>query len=250
MLLPRDAPANGARRSFLKAAGLKGRTLALLGLQHRGGRWPFARARSGCTSPSAVATWPAAPWTCRRSASIFGRISVRLRRRPDTRRDGCDALSIHLALAPETRGVVNAALLARLKPGAFVINTSRAEIRRPGRAGSGCRTRDVRAALDVFRGEPEGGAAAFWIPFVAGADEWTPHIGASTEQAQEAIAAETVRIVRTFKHTGKVPNVGNLATRTPATCRLIVRHRDSPACSRTCSISCAPRPSTSRKPRT
>ena len=56
----------------------------------------------------------------------------------------------------------------------------------------------------------------------------THHIGASTTQAQEAIAAETVRIVRTFKDTGKVPNVVNLATRTPATCRLIVRHRDRP----------------------
>ena len=56
----------------------------------------------------------------------------------------------------------------------------------------------------------------------------THHIGASTEQAQEAIAAETVRIVRTFRETGRVPNVVNLATRTPATHMLVVRHRDRP----------------------
>ena len=43
-----------------------------------------------------------------------------------------------------------------------------------------------------------------------------------------AIAAETVRIVRTYKETGRVPNVVNLATRTPATHMLIVRHRDRP----------------------
>ena len=54
------------------------------------------------------------------------------------------------------------------------------------------------------------------------------HIGASTEQAQEAIAAETVRIIKTFKETGKVPNVVNLAERTSATHLLVVRHRDRP----------------------
>jgi D-3-phosphoglycerate dehydrogenase len=56
----------------------------------------------------------------------------------------------------------------------------------------------------------------------------THHIGASTDQAQEAIAAETVRIIREFKETGKVPNVVNLARQTPATHRLVVRHLDRP----------------------
>jgi D-3-phosphoglycerate dehydrogenase len=56
----------------------------------------------------------------------------------------------------------------------------------------------------------------------------THHIGASTDQAQEAIAAETVRIVGSYKHTGRVPNVVNLAKRTPATHMLVVRHRDRP----------------------
>ena len=56
----------------------------------------------------------------------------------------------------------------------------------------------------------------------------THHVGASTDQAQEAIAAEAVRIVRTFKETGRVPNVVNLARRSPATHMLVVRHRDKP----------------------
>ena len=56
----------------------------------------------------------------------------------------------------------------------------------------------------------------------------THHIGASTDQAQDAIAAETVRIVAEFKNTGKVPNVVNLAQQTPATHRLVVRHLDRP----------------------
>lgn len=56
----------------------------------------------------------------------------------------------------------------------------------------------------------------------------THHIGGSTNQAQEAIAAETVRIITLYAATGKVPNVVNLAIKTPATHRLIVRHRDRP----------------------
>ena len=52
--------------------------------------------------------------------------------------------------------------------------------------------------------------------------------GASTDQAQEAITAEAVRIVTTYKQTGQAPNVVNLARKTPATHMLVVRHRDRP----------------------
>ena len=85
------------------------------------------------------------------------------------------------------------------------------------------------SALDVFDNEPTAATADFSTPLVALPGVYgTHHIGASTDQAQEAIAAETVRIVRAFKETGKVPNVVNLARRTPATHMLIVRHRDRP----------------------
>jgi D-3-phosphoglycerate dehydrogenase len=83
--------------------------------------------------------------------------------------------------------------------------------------------------LDVFANEPTGATGAFsdalmTLPNVYG----THHIGASTDQAQEAIAAETVRIVAAYKNTGNVPNVVNLAKKTPATHMLVVRHRDRP----------------------
>ena len=71
--------------------------------------------------------------------------------------------------------------------------------------------------------------AEFVVPLVAEPGVYgTHHIGASTEQAQEAIAAETVRIIAAFSHTGRVPNAVNLARRTPATHLLVVRHRDRP----------------------
>ncbi|MBV9957606.1 MAG: hydroxyacid dehydrogenase, partial [Acidobacteria bacterium] len=90
-------------------------------------------------------------------------------------------------------------------------------------------TRGIRAGLDVYANEPAGGTGEFADEIAREAGLYgTHHIGASTEQAQEAIAAETVRIVQTFQETGEVPNVVNLAARTPATHMLVVRHRDRP----------------------
>ena len=60
------------------------------------------------------------------------------------------------------------------------------------------------------------------LPGVVG----THHVGASTEQAQNAIAAEVVRIVAAFKASGEVPNAVNLCGRSPARWLLTVRHRD------------------------
>jgi D-3-phosphoglycerate dehydrogenase len=140
-----------------------------------------------------------------------------------------DVLSVHVALAPETKALVNAAVLDRLKPGAIFINTARGEVVDYSALADAVTGKHLRVGLDVFAKEPSSSVGDMHddlisLPGVYG----THHIGASTEQAQEAIAAETVRIIRSFKETGRVPNVVNLAKRTPATHMLVVRHRDRP----------------------
>ena len=140
-------------------------------------------------------------------------------------------VSVHVAMTGDTRGFLNGAFFAAMRPVRVSSSTPRAakwwtnrRCWRPcARAGSG-------AGLDVFAGEPAGGTAEFArVTSRKNQEVYGPHhIGASTEQAQEAIAAESVRIVREFMTTGKVPNVVNLARKTPATCALIVRHRDRP----------------------
>ena len=140
-----------------------------------------------------------------------------------------DVLSLHLALSPETRGLVNRELLARLKPGAILVNTARADVVDYPALAAAVRDQQLRVGLDVFANEPSSSTADFQDPLMSQPGVYgTHHIGASTDQAQEAIAAETVRIIRSYKETGRVPNVVNLATRTPATHMLVVRHRDRP----------------------
>jgi D-3-phosphoglycerate dehydrogenase len=141
----------------------------------------------------------------------------------------CDILTIHVAAGPLTKNLVNEEVIGHLKPGAYVINTARADVLDYKALEKAVKENGVRAAVDVYPKEPEASTGDFTIsmlglPGVYG----THHIGASTDQAQEAIAAETVRIVKTFKETGRVPNVVNLAKKTPATYTMIVRHKDQP----------------------
>ena len=139
----------------------------------------------------------------------------------------CDILTIHLASSPQTKGIVNAEVLARLKPGAYLVNTARPDVLDYKALAEAVREKKLRVALDVYPGEPAAATADFaasimGLPGVYG----THHIGASTAQAQDAIARETVRIVEAFVRTGEVPNCVNVARKTPAKARLVVRHYD------------------------
>jgi len=214
------------KKEFSKARGLHGRTLGLLGFGNIG-QEVAARARAF--------GMPVVVWSRRftanpdEAARVAADLEITVMATPEAVVQAADVLSVHLALAADTRGFVNAALLSHLKQGAYVVNTARAEVVDQPALVAAIREKGLRAGLDVFASEPAGAAGAFaddivQVPGVYG----THHIGASTDQAQDAIATETVRIVRTYKATGRVPNVVNLARKTPATHMLVVRHRDRP----------------------
>jgi D-3-phosphoglycerate dehydrogenase / 2-oxoglutarate reductase len=215
------------KKEYSKARGLYGRTLGLLGFGSIGQEMARRAAAFGMTT---------VVWSRR-----FGRdgaaalaalprdLDVTVAPSPEAVAAQSDVLSVHLALTPDTRNFVGASILGRLRPGSLFINTARAEIIDHAALAEAVRSRGIRAGLDVFPDEPPGGAGSFAPPVVALPDVYgTHHIGASTEQAQEAIAAEAVRVIRVYMETGRVPNVVNLATRTPATHRLVIRHRDRP----------------------
>jgi D-3-phosphoglycerate dehydrogenase len=224
------------KKEYARAHGLFGRTLGLLGVGNIGREVVRRAAAFGMN----VVLWSRRFDGQRRPLNEHDareldleeaarQVSIELAPTPLDVAVRADILSVHLALGPDTRQIVNTELLSRLKPGAMFINTARGELVDSGALAAAVRNNGVRAGLDVFAGEPSAATGEFAdelvsLPGVYG----THHIGASTEQAQEAIAAETVRIVRTYKETGRVPNVVNLAARTPATHMLVVRHRDRP----------------------
>jgi D-3-phosphoglycerate dehydrogenase len=208
------------KAEYSKARGLFGRTLGLLGVGNIGSQMiPRAKAFG----------MPVVAWS--RSLSAEGAEALGIERADSPREAAAaaDIVSVHLALTPDTRGLCDAGFFAAMKKGAYFINTARGEIVDEDALKAAIRDKGIRAGLDVFAQEPAGGTGEFTseiaqTPAIYG----THHIGASTEEAQEAIAAEAVRIVRMFQETGKVPNVVNLARKTPATCTLVVRHLDRP----------------------
>jgi len=208
------------KTEYSKARGLFGRTLGLIGVG-RIGREMIPRAR-GFSMPVVAWSRSLTPAAARELGVAYAATPIDVAR-------GADIVSVHLALNTETRGLIDAQFFEAMREGATFINTSRAELTDPVALEWAVRDKKLRAGLDVFSKEPAGGAGKFEDGIVnMNAVYGTHHIGASTSQAQEAIALETVRIVRTFKETGNVPNVVNIAKATPATCALVVRHLDRP----------------------
>ncbi len=141
----------------------------------------------------------------------------------------CDVVSVHLALKPETKKIINKELIALMKPNAVFLNTSRWEVVDEEALYAAASSGKIRIGADVFSGEPEDKTSPFTnrlasLPNVYG----THHIGASTEQAQNAIADETVAIIRQYNYLGTVKNWVNKAKATPAKFQLVVRHYDKP----------------------
>jgi D-3-phosphoglycerate dehydrogenase len=141
----------------------------------------------------------------------------------------CDILSVHVALKPETKGLISRTVIDMMKPGTIFLNTSRAEVVDETALADAVEAGKIKVGTDVFVGEPEEKKGEFKsrlaaLPNVYG----THHIGASTEQAQNAVAEETVAIVREYVQQGTVRNWVNRAKKTAATWQLVVRHYDKP----------------------
>ena len=208
------------KKEFSKARGLFGRTLGLVGMGKIGQEMiPRARAFG----------MPVVAWSRSLTSEKAHALGVERMGTPHEVARAADVVSVHVALKPDTKMMIDADFFNAMREGAYFINTSRGETVDQQALVDAIHTRGIRAGLDVFAIEPTSAVADFEDPIGNETHVYgTHHIGASTDQAQEAIAAETVRIVWSFKETGQVPNVVNLAQRTPATHRLVVRHRDRP----------------------
>ncbi len=121
-----------------------------------------------------------------------------------------DIISVHLPATKETKNLFDEKLFGLMKIGAIFINTSRAEVVDEDALIKAVKEKNLRVGLDVFNGEPEEKTGNVVSKLQELENVYvTHHIGASTEQAQNAVAEETVRIIFSYIKDGTVINCVN-----------------------------------------
>ena len=205
---------------FAKARGLHGRTLGIVGLGQIG-REIAIRARAFGMRVIG--------WSRSLTHDEADRLGIIYAQTPLEVARQADAVSVNVAANSDTKHLVNAEFLAAMRPGAYLINTSRGSVVDEAALERAIAEKKLRAGLDVFENEPAGNTGTIANAIVKAPGVYgTHHVGASTDQAQVAIAHEVIRIVETFRETGEVPNVVNRLARSSATHVLSIRHRNRP----------------------
>jgi D-3-phosphoglycerate dehydrogenase len=191
-----------SKGEYSKARGLHGRTLGIVGLGQIGRE--IAKRALGFGMKVIAWSRQLTIEECQRLGIQYGQTPLEVARI-------ADAISINVASTSETKGLVNAEFLGAMKPGSYLINTSRGSVIDEAALIEAIATKGIRCGLDES-------------PGVYG----THHVGASTEQAQVAIAHEVIRIVQQFLETGLALHCVNRLARSSATHVLAVRHQNRP----------------------
>ena len=209
------------KSEFSKARGLMGRRLGIIGLGSIGVE-VATRARAFGMKVLGVE---------RRDRdeeydALLSDLGVRLYPDLESLLPECDIVTLHVPATSDTRGLVDKVFLSRMKDGSSLVNTSRGEVVVAEDLLEALNERDMWAALDVFPDEPSSGEASYVSalakhPRVYG----THHIGASTDQAQEAIAKQVVKVIDDYCD-GAVRNVVNLAEPMSDSTVIGIRHAD------------------------
>lgn len=185
------------KAGYSKAEGLKGKTLGIIGVGNIG-REVAKRANAF-------------------DMKVYGYDIIRLEgiqlEYVDTINDilpKCDVISLHLPANEKTKGIFNKELFGLMKPNSFLINTSRPSVIDEEALLEAIKEKNIRVALDVFNDEPEGKTGEVKSTLQDNPNIYiTHHIGASTNQAQNAVAEETVNIIKEYVQSGKVKNCVN-----------------------------------------
>jgi D-3-phosphoglycerate dehydrogenase len=206
------------KKRYAQAAGLKGRTLGVVGLGNIGTE---VADRAQAFNLDVIA------WSRSLTEEEAKAQGIGYRDAPEAVAADASIVTLHVASTPDTRHLADRAFFEAMPDGALFVNTTRAAVVDEEALQWAMDEKGVYAALDVMSDEPAQKEAEFDHPL---ADHprcyLTHHIGASTQQAQDATALEAARVVTTFDETGDVPNCVNLATQTPARHQITVRHED------------------------
>ncbi len=203
------------KKKFGNAAGLKGRTLGIIGTGSIG----LAVARRAQALDMKVIA-------CSRSLTPekADALDIGFAASPVELAKVADAVSVHVAASAQTKGMLGKAFFEAMKPGAIFVNTARGDVLDHAAMLAAIKDKGIKAGLDVFANEPAGAEGPFEQAELASHVVCTPHIGASTEQSEEAIAEEAVRVVKVFIDSGLPPNVVNVRKVKSAGATVVIRH--------------------------
>jgi D-3-phosphoglycerate dehydrogenase len=210
------------RPEYSKAEGVHGKTFGIAGLGAIGREVAH---RGRCFGLNVVA------WSRSLTPTRAAELGVGYAASIEELASRCQILSLHLALVERTRHIVSRRVLDLLPDRAMVINTARADLIDNLALLDAVERRGFRVALDLFPEEPRG-SRTFASPELfrthasGGLVYGTPHIAAATDQAQLAIATETVRIIRSFLLEASVPNVVNVSSSSASRFHLVIRMMD------------------------
>lgn len=208
------------KKEYSKAHGLYGRTLGIVGLGQIG-KEIVTRAQAFGMK---VVAWSRSLTTEQAEEMGIGYCATPI----EAARLG-DVVSINVAANGDTKNLVNAEFLAAMKPGAYLINTSRGSVVDEAALLKAIEEKGIRCGLDVFQNEPGKPVGDFNSELAHHSSVYgTHHIGASTDEAQIAVAHEVIRIMSCYVESGEVPNCINRLARSSATHVLSVRHRNRP----------------------
>lgn len=192
--------AGGWDRKKFTGSQLAGKTLAVIGL----GRIGLTLAKRALAFEMKVIGYD--PFLSEERAREFG---IELFREVDDVIDKCDYISVHTPLTPETKGLINAERMKKMRPGARIINCARGGIIDEADLVEAVKNGTIAGAgLDVYPQEPPPEDDP-----IRGVENiiTTPHLGASTEEAQEAVAVEAADIITAFLVNNEVRHAINMA---------------------------------------
>lgn len=205
------------KKRFGNGKGLKGRTLGIVGL----GKIGMATAKRAMGLEMEVVAWSRSL-----TPEKAEELEINFASSPLEVAKVADAVSIHMASNADTKKMIGKEFLDAMKQDSVLINTSRGEVIDEDALAEAIESKGIRAGLDVFDSEPAGGEAPFEKTELASKVVCTPHIGASTDQAANAILNSVLGIVTAYKENGQPPaqNVVNLRKESKAKINLTVRH--------------------------
>ncbi len=182
------------KSEYGKARGLYGRTLAVFGIGNIG-RQVAKRAAAFGMSIAAYDPYAA--------QSVFESIDAKKYDDIYAMAAEADAITVHLPDTEETKGMFDKKFFDAMKDGAIFVNTARGSLVVTKDLREAVKTKKIKAALDVYENEPKAADVIFDKSLFDDAPTLygTHHIGASTDQAQDAVAEMAVEIVERYAKT-------------------------------------------------